>query len=152
MSSQIVKEQASQLSIILIAIVCLVFAIGITWLIVIVTIDFIKSGRIIEKESGIIFTILILIDYFFLITCYRLTFSKPRKDDGLFSPFGLMLAGIMFLTFPAIAIISKNWWMLLDSWHFVLAAAGCFSLAHFRRKSLRRKEKEAYEKNPIPIE
>jgi len=63
-----------------------------------------------------------------------------------------MLAGIMFLTFPTIALISKNWWMLIDSWHFVLAATGCFSLAHFRRESLRRNEKETYEKKPIPIE
>lgn len=145
------QEKAARYYLIFIGAICGIFALGITLLIGLVIFAFFHNDRSSSKESLIIFTVLVVVDYFFVLTSYRLLLGKERKDGGLFSPTGLTFAGIMFLTFPVIGLITKSWWILIDGWHTILAAACCFGLARFRRESIRRRQQEAYEKNPIPI-
>jgi MFS family permease len=134
--------------------VCIIFALGITTLIVFAAVVFLKASperRMSPKESGVVFGILMVINWFFIMTGYRLFLGKPRKDGGLFSPIALYLAGVMFLMFPVIGIISKSWFALVESWHSVIAALGCFALARYRQQSLKKQNQESYQNNPIPI-
>jgi hypothetical protein len=73
-----------------------------------------------------------------LIWGYRVLLGKGRRaDGGVIGPVILCVAGTVFLAYPIVALLRKDWTWIVGVVNLG-AAAACFALAHFRSQLARR--------------
>jgi hypothetical protein len=88
--------------------------------------------------AAIFLLILFGISALLLVCAWRLIFDRKRQDGGLLSPFGLRMGGVMFLSAPLLAVVTRDAGGLHHALFGLVAAGACFGLARHRERYLAR--------------
>jgi hypothetical protein len=65
----------------------------------------------------------------------RLVTGKRRRDGGLFSPWTLRFAAVIFLFGPVAFVLNRSWFGLIEAGFSLSAAVACFVLANRREEA-----------------
>lgn len=82
--------------------------------------------------------ILLVVGFFCVSTALRMILGRSRRDGGLFSPFVLRTAGVLFAIVPVLLVFAewpnlRSLWTLLEVGFFLAVAGSCFALASKRQ-------------------